>query len=134
LKGKIMTNSATKQRAALLAATPPEFRSEVAARFDAECEIERLQTAPPADYELERAVWDLNVAATADFIERCGYRSAQIYARLNGGVLPDHLREDLDRVQRQPHTEEDLAAAVRVRRAERIAYLRARYRLENETD
>ncbi len=122
-----MTEIQKQQRDDLLAATPADQRSEVAARFDHQIEADWLATAEPTDEERHEAMINLNSEATCEFVENCGYRSDQVYARLHGGMLPAHLLEQLTRVQTQPHPEDAIVAEVHKLRARQLSYLRARY-------
>src|SRR5207253_7407809 len=100
-EGGNMTENQKQRRAALLAATPANQRSEVAASFDHQAEADWLATAEPTDEELHNALLDLNSGAVCDFVGNCGYRAEQVYARLHSGMLPGHLRASLNFIQHQ---------------------------------
>jgi|SRR2546426_2356949 len=122
-----LTEMQKQERATMLAATPADQRSETAARFDHQAEADWLASAEPTEWERHEALLDLNAGAVCDFVENCGYRAEQIYARLHSGMLPGHLRASLNFIQGQPQPQEAVTEAVSKRRANRLRYLRLRY-------
>lgn len=106
----------------------PCERSEAAARWDHQAEYDQLRSQPITQPELDEASCIIGGAAYMEAVVNANlpYSPALIFS---GRQLPAHLEETLAEIRSglPTPTAADIERCARQRRAERMAYIRARY-------
>lgn len=116
------------KRTMLLTKTPPEQRSEIAARYDHEREAEKMSIEDFIDEARMALIYQRRAEAMINGYNNgtINLRLDQLLARVNKGILPGHIESAISATLK-PISDEDVMREAERLMGERRGYLRARY-------